>query len=118
MLGSFYDGFVERAQITPGLRVMDFGAGTGSGALRIAARLDAGGQLYCVDIDPVVLRIAENRTGPRQNVSYHAGDIAAGLLPAESIDLVMIHFVLHDIPVDLRDQVLKGVVGTMRRGRC
>ncbi len=112
---SFYRDYVNAMDIKGDMRVLDFGAGAGTEAEHLAKRLP-GGTLVCLDISPTWLKLAKNRLKDRTNVEYVAGDIRELNIEKESMDAVVIHFVLHDIPAADRDGILKSIARVMKPG--
>ncbi len=83
--------------LTGAERVLDFGSGAGSEALFLARVLDRGGRVTCLDVSPVWLAEARRRLRSRANVDFLLGEAPAVDLPYASYDLILAHFVLHDI---------------------
>jgi len=99
LAGGFYRRFVDDMGLRGDERVMDFGSGTGAAAVRLAPILrKGGGRLTCVDVSGTW--IAELRKVLRRypEVEYLEGRLWELDLPDESFDVVVAHFVLHDIP--------------------
>ncbi|KIL51628.1 hypothetical protein KP77_11400 [Jeotgalibacillus alimentarius] len=77
--------------------VLDFGAGTGYFTIPAAKRVE--GKVYALDIDPYMLEMINIKAVKEQllNIVPVEGSIEALPLPAESIDVVIVSLVLHEI---------------------
>jgi SAM-dependent methyltransferase len=84
------DHVIQRAELQPGQRVLDLGAGTGQVAMRAAAQVLPGGQVLAVDPSADMLTIARQRaeTLGLSNITFSAG--RAEEIPADdgSIDVL------------------------------
>lgn len=98
MFGGMYREYVDRLGLKGSESVLDFGSGSGNLARFIAPRLiHGGGRLTCVDISKQWMDVSRWRLGKYPNVDLKLGDIARLDIPDESCDVIVIHFVLHDI---------------------
>lgn len=85
---------LTRAHLRPGMRMMEFGCGTGTTALHHAphvAHVDA------FDISPAMLAIGERQAADQgiANVTFRPADVAGLDLPAESYDAILGMSILH-----------------------
>lgn len=78
-------------------RVLDFGSGPGSEATYLARALDRGGRVTCLDVSPRWLGEARRRLRRFDNVDFLLGSVPAVGLPAAAFDVVIAHYVLHDV---------------------
>jgi ubiquinone/menaquinone biosynthesis C-methylase UbiE len=78
-------------------RVLDFGSGAGSEATYLADALRGGGRLTCLDVSPTWLAEARRRLRGHANVDFVLGEASDATLPAASFDLIVAHYVLHDV---------------------
>ncbi len=112
-LGAHYDvGTFERLDrlgITPGLRCLEVGAGSGTVARWMAERVGEGGRVVATDIDP---RYLELLAGERIEVRRH--DIAADPLEPATFDLIHARTVLQHVAG--RDAALHSMVRALRPG--
>ncbi|WP_395448660.1 class I SAM-dependent methyltransferase [Aminobacter sp. UC22_36] len=72
--------------------VLDVGCGTGQTLLQLAERVGAGGQVIGVDIAPLLLDVARQRTQTLGQVSLFDADAQALDLPSTSADAVFSRF--------------------------
>ena len=101
---------IAALHISGGMRVADFGAGSGAYTLAIAERLEGSGKVYAIDVQRDLLRRISNEAARRglSNVEVIWTDLEmprASKLANESIDLVLVSNVLFQVPDKL--QVLK-----------
>lgn len=105
----FYAPYVEGLGLRGDERVLDFGTGAGTPARYLAAQLQrAGGHLTCLDVSQRWQAVALRRLRHFNHVDFVLGDVRTAPLTEGSVDLVFIHFVLHEIPAGDRP-------GTVRR---
>jgi ubiquinone/menaquinone biosynthesis C-methylase UbiE len=114
---TYYKAFARKLALTGNEKVIDFGSGAGSCAKCLAAELN-NGELTCIDISRRWITIAARRLKNFQNIKFLQGNLADLNLKPESYDLVIIHFVIHDIPKKDRHEPLKYLHQALRpRGR-
>lgn len=91
--------------ITSGKTVADIGAGSGWFTVRAARRVTESGVVYAVDINPEAIRYIDNRAQKEQlhNVKTILGKVDDPLLPATSVDSVLLLKTYHEVaePVTL-----------------
>jgi ubiquinone/menaquinone biosynthesis C-methylase UbiE len=85
--------------IAPGKSVADIGAGSGWFTVRAARRVGGGGLVYAVDINPEAIRYIGERTQKEklQNVKTILGKADNPLLPASSVDAVLLLKTYHEV---------------------
>jgi ubiquinone/menaquinone biosynthesis C-methylase UbiE len=102
--------------ITPGKAVADIGAGSGWFTVRAAKRVGGGGVVYAVDINPEAIRYIGERAqkGQLRNVKTILSKADDALLPARSVDVVLLLKTYHEVaqPVVL----LQNLQGALRSG--
>ncbi len=100
--------------ITPGRSVADIGAGSGWFTVRAAKRVGAAGLVYAVDINPEAIRHIDERVKKEQNVKTILSHPDDPLLPAASVDAVLLLKTYHEVaqPVAL----LKNLRAALRSG--
>jgi predicted methyltransferase len=114
--------------ITPGKTVADVGAGSGWFSVRAARRVTPAGLVYAVDINPEAVRYIQERIAREGigNVRTVLGKPSDPLLPAKSIDAVLLLKTYHEVakPVALlrnlhkalRPQALVGIIDRNGKG--
>ena len=102
--------------ITAGKGVADIGAGSGWFTVRAARRVGAVGLVYAVDINPEAIRHVNERAQKEslRNVKTILGKADDALLPAASVDAVLLLKTYHEVaqPVAL----LRNLRGALRPG--
>jgi SAM-dependent methyltransferase len=94
------DAVFNRMALGPGMRVVELGCGTGHLSVGAARRIEPGGILFCVDIQPEMVKKTMARI-EKQGLGNTQGHVAsAGRLPFDiyDIDLVFVVHVLGEIP--------------------
>lgn len=115
LLSGFYRRYVDEMGLRGDERVLDYGSGGGAAARHLAKRLEAGGgHLTCMDVSVrwqgVVKRVLRAHT----NVEYRLGDVRALALPAGGFDVVVVHWMLHDVPPADRPSILTELARLLR----
>lgn len=94
--------------VLPGMTVLDFGCGPGGFSLAAAHLVGASGQVYALDIHPLalsmVMKAAERKS--LRNIHPIHGSYPEDL-PDESMDVVLLYDVLHDLPET--DSILRAI---------
>jgi len=70
----------------------------------------------CMDISRGWMEVARKTLHHYKNIHYYQGRISDSGLPETMFDVVIIHFVLHDIPADERLDVFKALVYRLKPG--
>jgi ubiquinone/menaquinone biosynthesis C-methylase UbiE len=85
--------------IAPGKVVADIGAGSGWFTVRAAKRMSGRGLVYAVDINPEAIRYVDDRARKEQlqNVKTILGQADNPLLPARSVDAVLLLKTYHEV---------------------
>lgn len=85
--------------IARGKAVADIGAGSGWFTVRAARRVGGGGLVYAVDINPEAIRYVDERAQKEQlqNVKTILGKADDPLLPASSVDAVLLLKTYHEV---------------------
>ena len=113
---AFKGSLVRRADIRPGLRVLDLGCGTGTLTLLIK-RLHPGAQVTGLDADPNVLAIARSKAA-RAQAALPLDEGRATSLPYGdcSFDRVLLSLVLHHLTLDDKRRAAREVFRVLRPG--
>ncbi|MBN2379978.1 class I SAM-dependent methyltransferase [candidate division WOR-3 bacterium] len=103
-----YRNYVESLNLKGSERVLDFGPGAAGCSLHIARRLQEGsGRLTCVDISERWMNVLMRNLKGFNNVDFKLGQLHSLDIPEESFDMVVTHFVIHDIPDRQRQKVVR-----------
>ena len=112
-----YKKFVNIMNLEGNEKILDFGSGSGALSKQILKFLPEGnGQITCLDLSEVWLRIAQERLKTNYNVEFIHGDITKLDMQDSVFDIIAIHFVLHDIPKDIRSEVIESLTRILRPG--
>lgn len=114
VLSPYYRSFARSLNLTGCEQVLDYGSGSGICSRHIAARLQHGGQLTCVDISHGWQAVIRKTLRRYRNVSYHLGRIQQLHLPESAMNLVVVHYVLHDIPAVERPEIVRALAATLK----
>jgi ubiquinone/menaquinone biosynthesis C-methylase UbiE len=100
LLSPYYLSFVNSIGLTGNERVLDFGSGSGICSRHIAHQLSRrGGRLDCVDVSSRWMRTNQRTLKHYDNVNYFLGDLGDLNLEMKAYDVIVSHFVLHEIPL-------------------
>lgn len=99
---------LEGVGVSPGMRVLELGAGTGSVSAWLAERVGPEGQVLSTDID------LQFHGAMPDNVEVRRHDIEAEPLPAQPFDIIHARAVLQHVPS--REQVITKLVDALEPG--
>jgi SAM-dependent methyltransferase len=116
LLRPYYRSFARKLNLQGHEQVLDFGSGSGVCSRHIAARLDKGGQLHCVDVSRIWQIVIRRRLWRYDHVVYHCGSIGKLDLPDHSFDVILSHFVLHEIPNSQRNAIFRALAAKLKPG--
>ncbi len=93
---------VEALGVEPGMRVADFGSGSGAYVMAIAAQLEGMGHVYAIDVQKDLLRrtLTEAEAKGYKNVEIVWGDLEkeqGSKIANESLDMVLISNLLFQV---------------------
>jgi len=90
---------IDILDIAPGKAVADIGAGSGWFTIRAARRVGNGGVVFAVDINPAAVHYVDERARKEhlQNVKTILGKPDDPLLPANSVDAVLLLKTYHEV---------------------
>jgi protein-L-isoaspartate O-methyltransferase len=95
--------------LTPGHRLLELGTGTGYGAALGAEIVGASGCVTTVEVDPVLVQAAcERSSGPNVRVLHDDGLVRTDLVAAH--DRICITFAVEELPQPILDAVQEGAV--------
>lgn len=113
----FYDAFslpiaclrnkvVDFTKARAGAKILDVASGTGKQAFAFAKK---GYDVTGVDLSEDMLRVAK-RNNKYQNIKFEIADATCLRFENNSFDVSSISFALHDMPLAIREKVLKEMV--------
>jgi ubiquinone/menaquinone biosynthesis C-methylase UbiE len=112
-----YKSIVKKCELTGDEKVMDFGSGAGPSSSIIARELEGGkGELTCLDISESWIKVVKHRFKEYDHVNYILGDITTMELVENAYDVILIHFVLHDIDKAIRNPVIEKLAYILKPG--
>lgn len=101
---------LDRIPLPPGARCLDVGAGAGSVARELAARVGPAGEVVAADLETGLLE----RFAAADDIEIRRLDVLSDDMPDGEFDLVHARFVLMHIPE--RDRALDALVSAARPG--
>ena len=116
LLSGFFKEYVDRLELKGDERVLELGPSAGNNSRHLARRLLKGGCLTAVDISSVWVEVARKRLRRFPNVQVLLGDIATLGIPNRSQDVVVVSFVLHDVPRGERAGVMRHTLAKLAPG--
>jgi SAM-dependent methyltransferase len=103
---------LEDTGIEPGWRCLEVGAGSGSVATWLSARVGPSGHILVTDIDPS--RLGSLDSSGESNVDVQLHDVGLDPLPKETFDLIHARLVLIHVPQ--RESALAQLVEALKPG--
>jgi len=97
---------VELSAVNSSHKVIEVGTGTGNLAIEFTKHA---GEVVGIDISPDMLKIAESKN-TLQNVKFILMDATKLQFPDKSFDIGVISTVLHEMPKESREKVLKELI--------
>lgn len=111
-----YHRFIKDIGLNGDELVLDFGSGWGDNTRYISDALDNGGRVIALDISAKWQDIIRKRLKGRKNIEYVHSDVRTAELPDSSFDVIVVHFVLHEVPIDDRQPTVKELADKLRPG--
>jgi len=89
---------LEEVEIKEGFHVLDYGCGPGSYIIPVARLVGESGKVYALDVHPLAIRSVQSLASKNRldNIQTILSSCQTGL-PAESIDIVLLYDLLHDL---------------------
>jgi cyclopropane fatty-acyl-phospholipid synthase-like methyltransferase len=106
---SRYRKFVEEIGLNGKESVLDFGAGWGDSTYYIAKTLNGKGKVTALDVSEEWQNLAKKRLKEFHNIDFVQSDIRSSPLPNGSFDVIVVSYVLHDIPNEDRAEIVKSL---------
>ena len=102
----------------PGTRVADIGCGEGYFTLRLARAVGPQGLVFAVDINARALAALKKQADQQllTNVTVVVSESTDTRLPVESVDVLLISDVLHEVPEAQRLPLVQSAVRALRPG--
>jgi ubiquinone/menaquinone biosynthesis C-methylase UbiE len=117
LLRPLYGRYVDQMGLRGDERVLDYGSGSGAAARHLAKRLEVGGgRLTCMDVSTRWQEAIRKDLRGCSNVDYRRGDVRTMGLPEGSLDVVLVHWMLHDVPPWDRPSILAELARLLRPG--
>jgi ubiquinone/menaquinone biosynthesis C-methylase UbiE len=116
LLAPLYSRYVDQMGLRGDERVLDYGSGSGAAARHLAARLSPDGHLTCVDISERWQKTLRSVLRAYPTVELRLGDIRSMELTEESYDVVLVHWMLHDVAPWDRPGIVAKLAGLLRPG--
>ena len=116
LLGPLYRRYVDQMGLRGDEHVLDYGSGSGAAARHLAARLSPDGHLTCVDISERWQHALRSVLKAYPDVRLCCGDIRTLGLPEAGYDVVLVHWMLHDVPPWDRPGIVAELARLLRPG--
>lgn len=116
LLSPFYRSFVKGLDLDGHECILEFGCGGGNLSRHLARVLRNNGALTCLDTSEYWLGRAQRRLKRFVNIRFDSRDIRKNPLPEGSMDVAVVHYVLHDIEEPARDEIVRALAKSLRPG--
>jgi len=115
LLRRYYRNQVRRLALEGHETALDLGCGGGPATRQLAAVLPDG-RVIALDTSSYWLAKARSRLGAEPNIVFVQDDVRRAAIPDASLDLVFVHYVLHDIPAADRWPTVRALAAKLRPG--
>jgi ubiquinone/menaquinone biosynthesis C-methylase UbiE len=116
LLSPLYRRYVDQMRLRGDERLLDYGSGSGAAARHLAKRLTAGGRLTCMDVSERWQASLRKVLRAYPHVDYRLGDVRVMQLPEASFDVVLVHWMLHDVAPADRPSIVAELARLLRPG--
>ena len=117
LLRPLYARYVDQMGLRGDECVLDYGSGSGAAARHLAKWLEAGGgRLTCMDVSTRWQAAIRKDLRAFANVDYRCGDVRTMGLSEGRFDVVLVHWMLHDVPPWDRPSILVELARLLRPG--
>jgi len=110
-----YAKYVNELNINGDETILDFGCGGGASSKPILNKLSDKGILICLDTSKQWINKAKKRFKQHDNVIFINEDVTTADIPKESIDIITMTYVLHDISAQKQDETVKVLAEKLRK---
>jgi len=115
-----YPAFIEQAielmRISPQDKILDLGAGTGRNACLMMKYLSPKGEIVGIDISEKMISQFQKKCANFPNAKIINARVDKSLPFRKNFDKVFISFVLHGLPQDIRETIIKNVFEVLKEG--
>jgi ubiquinone/menaquinone biosynthesis C-methylase UbiE len=111
-----YKPFVKRMCLRGDEDVLDFGSGWGDVAFYVSPKLTRGGSVTLLDISSGWQQVAKRRLKRFPNLRFVNSDIFSAGIEDNHHDVIVVHFMLHDIPQPERSAIVSELAKKLKSG--
>ncbi len=111
-----YHRFIDDIGLKGDELVLDFGSGWGDNTRYISDALDNGGRVLALDVSSKWQEVIRKRLKHRKNIEFINSELWKADLPDSSFDVIVIHYVLHEIPLEERLPTVKELATKLKPG--
>lgn len=97
-------------------RILQVACVYGDFSSKLADRLTPASRLDVVDVAPIQLENLARKTSERNNIFMHHQDASALLFESGSFDHVVLFFLLHELPADVRRETVREALRVVKPG--
>ena len=110
---------LEALRLSPGMRVLEIGTGTGYNAALLAHIVEDPGQVFSVELQPSLAYEAQQKLDAvvGKGITVHFGNGLEGYSPGAPYDRIIATGSYHKVPLAWLDQLKEGGVLVMNMGR-
>jgi ubiquinone/menaquinone biosynthesis C-methylase UbiE len=105
-------------QLTGSENILDFGCGGGVGSRILVQQLNESGRLTCIDLSEYWVKKSRKRLKDFPQVEFQQGDIREIGIQNAPFDVITIHYVLHDILPEIRQEITGRLSKLLKPGGC
>ena len=116
LLSPLYRRYVDEMDLRGDERVLDYGSGSGAAARHLAKRLQGSGRLTCMDVSARWQAVIRKVLRAYPDVEFRLGDVREMGLPEGSFDIVLVHWMLHDVAPQDRPSIVAELARLLRPG--
>ncbi len=116
LMAGYYRRFIAELEFRGDEVILELGSGTGAASRFLVEALDAGGRLICTDVSAPLQQVAQRVLRGADTVTFLLGEAKDLGVPEGTVDAVLVHFVLHDIPVERRPATVEALYRVLKIG--